>query len=136
MHYRPLGNTGLEVSEVSFGTWAIGGDWGSVSEADAIAGLQRALEHGVNLFDTAAVSGAGRAESLLGRVLAGRDDVLVATKFGRAGDFPAPATYSRESVRTFCEASLRRLGRDRIDVYQVHCPPTEVIERGEVFEHM
>ena len=72
---RPLGRTGIVVSEVSFGAWAIGGDWGEVTEADALAGVEAALAGGVNLFDTADVYGRGRSEELLGRTVGGRDDV-------------------------------------------------------------
>jgi len=131
---RALGRTGLEVSEVSFGTWALGGDWGDVPEADGVAGLHAAIEAGVNLFDTADVYGRGRAEELLGRVVGHRPEILIATKFCRWDDFEDPSTYLEARVRAYCEASLRRLERESIDLYQVHCPPTEVIERGEVFD--
>ena len=131
---RRLGATGLAVSEVSFGTWALGGDWGDVSEADGIAGIEAALGAGVNLFDTADVYGRGRAEELLGRVVGDRPEIMVATKFCRWDDFRDPATYEERRVRGYCEQSLKRLRRDAVDLYQVHCPPTEVIERGDVFE--
>ena len=131
---RPLGRTGLVVSEVSFGAWAIGGDWGAVAEADALAGVQVAVDAGVNLFDTADVYGRGRSEELLGRTVGGRDDVYIATKFCRWDDVADRASYQEKRVRAYCEASLRRLRRETIDVYQVHSPPTEVIERGEVFD--
>lgn len=130
---RPLGRTGLDVSEVSFGTWALGGDWGDVPEAEAVAGLRAAIDAGVNLFDTADVYGRGRSEELLGRVVGDRPEILVATKFCRWDDVRDPATYDESRVRGYCEASLRRLRREAIDLYQVHCPPTAVIERGEVF---
>lgn len=133
---RPLGRTGLEVSEVAFGTWALGGDWGQVREEEGVAGLHAALDAGVNLFDTADVYGRGRSEELLGRVLGDRQDVLVATKFGRWDDFTDLATYAEQRVRAYCEASLRRLRREAIDLYQVHTPTTEAIERGEVFESL
>jgi aryl-alcohol dehydrogenase-like predicted oxidoreductase len=131
---RALGRTGLEVSEISFGTWAIGGDWGAVPEGDALAAVQLAVDAGVNLFDTADVYGRGRSEELLGRAVGNRPDVLVATKFCRWDDVADPASYGEKRVRGYCEASLRRLRREAIDVYQVHSPPTEVIERGEVFD--
>ena len=131
---RPLGRTGLEVSEISFGAWAIGGEWGEVPEADALAGLQAAVDAGVNLFDTADVYGRGRSEELLGRAVGNRPDVLVATKFCRWDDVADPASYGEKRVRGYCEASLRRLRREAIDLYQVHSPPTEVIARGDVFE--
>jgi aryl-alcohol dehydrogenase-like predicted oxidoreductase len=122
------------VSAISFGTWALGGDWGEVPEADAVAGLHAALNAGVDLFDTADVYGMGRSEELLGRVLGPRPDVLVATKFCRWDDVADPATYEAPRVRAYCEASLRRLRRDAIDLYQVHTPPTWVIEQGGVFD--
>lgn len=131
---RQLGRTGLEVSEVSFGTWALGADWGHVSEDDGVAGLHAAIDAGVNLFDTADVYGRGRAEELLGQVVGDRPDVLIATKFCRWDDHTDPATYEEPRVRGYCEASLRRLRRHAIDLYQIHCPPTDVIRRGAVFE--
>lgn len=133
---RPLGRTGLEVSEVAFGTWQLGGDWGDVPEADGVAGLRAALEAGVNLFDTADVYGRGRSEELLGRVLGDRPDVIVATKFGRWDDFTDRSTYTEPRVRAYCEESLRRLRREAIDLYQVHTPTTAVIAEGEVFESL
>ncbi|GGJ02114.1 oxidoreductase [Alicyclobacillus cellulosilyticus] len=135
MRYRELGNTGLRVSEVSFGTWAIGGSWGTVDEREALNGLARAIDAGVNFFDTADVYGDGRAERLLAIATKGRKhDIYIATKFCRAADIHDPQTYSEASVRRFCEASLRRLERDTIDLYQVHCPPHEIIRQGTVFE--
>jgi aryl-alcohol dehydrogenase-like predicted oxidoreductase len=131
---RVFGQTGLEVSEVSFGTWALGGDWGDVPEPDAVAGINTAIDAGVNLFDTADVYGRGRAEELLGRVVGRRSEILIATKFCRWDDVGDRRSYEEARVRAYCEASLRRLGRETIDLYQIHCPPTDVIERGEVFE--
>ncbi len=135
MKYRELGNTGMKVSEVSFGTWAIGGSWGESRDEDALRGLAQAMEEGVNFFDTADVYGAGRAEELLARALKGREhEVYVATKFCRAGDIHNPATYSEDTVRRYCENSLRRLTRDTIDLYQIHCPPLAILKDGRVFE--
>lgn len=134
MEYRKLGNTGLEVSAVSFGTWAIGGSWGDVDESTALDALARAIDAGVNFFDTADVYGDGRAERLLALATRGREDAIhIATKFCRKGDVRDPQTYSAKSVREYCEGSLRRLERETIDLYQVHCPPREIIEQGDVF---
>lgn len=134
MNYRQLGGTDLRISEVSFGTWAIGGDWGNSSDEEALRGLRRAMEAGVNFFDTADVYGGGHAEKLLAEATRGREDEIhIATKFCRAGDIHDPATYSEESVRRYCEDSLRRLGRERIDLYQIHCPPTGILQDGAVF---
>lgn len=135
MKYRRLGNTELEVSEVSFGTWAIGGSWGQTDDIEALKGLQRAIDAGVNFFDTADVYGNGRSEELLAKATKGKkDDIYIATKFCRAGDIHDFHTYSEENVRKYCEGSLKRLQRERIDLYQIHCPPFEVLKDGRVFE--
>ena len=135
MNYRQLGNTELRISEVSFGTWAIGGDWGHTRDEEGLQGLQAAIEAGVNIFDTADVYGSGHAEELLAKATKGKEDQIhIATKFCRAGDIHDPATYSEAAVRRFCEDSLKRLKRERIDLYQVHCPPTAILRNGTVFE--
>ncbi|MBM6996233.1 aldo/keto reductase [Paenibacillus sp. DXFW5] len=135
MKYRELGNTGLQVSEVSFGTWAIGGSWGNTNDDEALKGLDKAIGEGVNFFDTADVYGDGHAEQLLAKATKGKeDDIHVATKFCRAGDIHDLETYSEARVRAYCEASLKRLERERIDLYQIHCPPLSVLKDGRVFE--
>ncbi|CAM3791417.1 aldo/keto reductase [Cohnella lubricantis] len=135
MNYRPLGRTGLQVSEISFGTWAIGGAWGETNEAESLRGLAKAMDEGVNFFDTADVYGDGRSERLLAKATKGREDrIHIATKFCRAGDIHDPANYSEEQIRAYCEASLKRLERERIDLYQIHCPPTGVLRDGAVFD--
>lgn len=134
MKYRELGNTGLNISEVSFGTWAIGGSWGKTSDEEALQALQYAMEQGVNFFDTADVYGDGHSERLLAKATKGKeDDVYIATKFCRQGDIHAPETYSYDQVRDYCEASLKRLNRERIDLYQIHCPATQILKDGNVF---
>jgi aryl-alcohol dehydrogenase-like predicted oxidoreductase len=125
----------MAVGEVGFGAWALGGDWGEVDERDGIAAVERAVAAGVNLFDTADVYGAGRSEEILGRVIGARDDVLIATKVGRP-ELDDPATYSWESVRRRCEASLQRLRREIIDLYQLHTPPTDVLAGDEAWESL
>jgi aryl-alcohol dehydrogenase-like predicted oxidoreductase len=133
--YRQLGNTELNVSEVSFGTWAIGGAWGKTNDEQAMEGLNRAIEAGVNFFDTADVYGDGHSEKLLAKATIGKEDEIhVASKFCRAGDVHDPENYSETAVRTYCENSLRRLERERIDLYQIHCPPLEILKDGKVFE--
>lgn len=135
MKYRELGNTGLQVSEVSFGTWAIGGSWGNTNDDEALKGLDKAIGEGVNFFDTADVYGDGHAEQLLAKATKGKeDDIYIATKFCRAGDIHGLETYSEARVRAYCEASLKRLERERIDLYQIHCPPLSVLKDGRVFE--
>ena len=135
MKYRQLGQTDLKVSEVSFGTWAIGGAWGKTNDAQALESLQYAIDAGVNFFDTADVYGDGHSEELLAKATKGQEDKIhIATKFCRAGDIHDPATYSEESVRSYCEASLKRLERDQIDLFQIHCPPIEILKDGAVFQ--
>lgn len=135
VEYRPLGNSGLMVSAVSFGTWAIGGAWGPVDREEALRGLRRAIDAGVNFFDTADIYGDGRSEELLREATKGREDqIYIATKFCRSENIHDPETYSERTVRRLCEASLKRLGRECIDLYQVHCPPHEIIKRGDVFQ--
>jgi len=135
MRYRNLGNTDLKVSEISFGTWAIGGSWGKTDDSESLRALARAIDAGVNFFDTADVYGNGHSEELLAQATRGQEDrIHIATKFCRQGDIHDPATYSEERVRAYCEASLRRLKRDRIDLYQIHCPPIGILRDGQVFE--
>ena len=135
MNYRELGNTGLMVSEVSFGTWAIGGAWGKTNDSEALKSLEYAIDQGVNFFDTADVYGDGHSEELLAKATKGQEDKIhIATKFCRQGDIFAPENYSYETVKSYCEDSLRRLNRETIDLYQVHCPATEILRDGQVFD--
>ncbi|MFF2446359.1 aldo/keto reductase [Neobacillus sp. NPDC058068] len=135
MKYRNLGNTDVKVSEVGFGTWAIGGDWGKTDDKEALRALHHALDAGVNFLDTADVYGGGHSEQLIAKATKGMEDVIhVATKFCRAGNIYDEQTYSEKSIREYCENSLKRLERERIDLYQIHCPPFEIIKAGHVFE--
>ena len=126
MEYRSLGKTGIQVSEIGFGAWAIGGDaWGPVEDDASIAAMHRALEVGTNFIDTADVYGDGHSEELVAKVIKGRrDEVVVATKGGLMGhhrDPWGPPVYDRpEKVRAALENSLRRLGTDYVDVYFDH----------------
>jgi aryl-alcohol dehydrogenase-like predicted oxidoreductase len=128
MKFRKLGRTQLEVSEVGFGAWAIGGGWGPQSEADSVAALNRALDLGVNFIDTAAGYGDGKSERIIAGVLKGRrESVVVATKTPPApGPGPrrptasAAARYSEKHLRENVEQRLRNLGTDRIDLLQLH----------------
>jgi aryl-alcohol dehydrogenase-like predicted oxidoreductase len=128
MQQRPLGRTGREVSVIGLGTWQLGADWGEVSAADATAILAASVEKGVTLFDTADVYGDGRSEALIGRFLAERPGaVTVATKMGRR--LPQePANYSPANFRAWIGRSLVNLRVDSLDLVQLHCPPTAVIE--------
>lgn len=135
MNMRAFGRGGPEVSEVGLGCWQFGGDWGEVSDADALATMRAAGEAGVSFFDTADVYGLGRSEALVGRFLKETGArVFVATKLGRFPEPGWPANFTREAVREHTEASLRRLGVEALDLTQLHCIPTEELRRGEVFE--
>ena len=135
MKKRSLGSTELQVSEISFGTWAIGGAWGNTDDTQSMRALHAAMDQGVNFFDTADVYGDGHSERLLAAATKGREsDIHIATKFCRGGDIHDPNTYSEASVRAFCEQSLRNLERETIDLYQVHCPPLSILQDGRVFE--
>jgi aryl-alcohol dehydrogenase-like predicted oxidoreductase len=135
MQYRELGRTGWKVSTVSFGAWAIGGTWGAVQDSDSLAALHRALDLGVNFFDTADVYGDGHSEQLLARLRRERREPFhIATKAGRRLDPHTAAGYNRENLTAFVERSLKNLAVEAIDLLQLHCPPTEVYYRPEVFE--
>jgi aryl-alcohol dehydrogenase-like predicted oxidoreductase len=136
MKTRIFGKTGRVVGEVGLGCWQIGGNWGEVSDETALATLRAAYEAGTTFFDTADVYGDGRSEMLIGRFLKEtktRDQVFVATKFGRRGDPDWPPNYTRDLIRRHTEDSLRRLDIDALDLTQCHCIPPEVLRRGEVF---
>lgn len=134
MQKRTLGKTGFEVSTVSFGAWAIGSDWGEVSESDALRTLHQAVDEGINLFDTADVYGDGRSERLLARLKRERDETLVIpTKAGRRLDPHTADGYTAENLTAFVERSLKNLEADSLDLLQLHCPPSEVYYRPEVF---
>ena len=135
MNYRKLGSTGFQISEVSFGAWAIGGSWGTVDDAESLAALRTALDSGVNFIDTADVYGDGRSERLVSQVLGERkgERIYVATKAGRRLDPHIADGYNRENLTAYVERSLRNLGVETIDLLQLHCPPTEVYYRPEVF---
>lgn len=135
MKYNQLGKTDLKVSELSFGTWAIGGSWGKTNDAEALKALQCAMDAGVNFFDTADVYGDGHSEELLAKATKGKKaEIHIASKFCRAGDIDDPATYSEKSVTAYLENTLKRLNRDQLDLYQIHCPPLEILQDGRVFD--
>lgn len=134
MQYRELGRTGWKVSAVSFGSWAIGGAWGPVKDAESLAALRRAVELGVNFFDTADVYGDGRSERLLAQLRRERREAIyVATKAGRRLDPHVAEGYNRENLTTFVERSLKNLDTEALDLLQLHCPPTPVYYMPEVF---
>ena len=137
MNYRELGRTGWRVSEISFGAWAIGGSWGSVDDKESITALHKALDLGVNFIDTADVYGDGHSERLIAGVLKERrEEIIVATKAGRRLDPHTADGYNDANLTRFVERSLRNLDTDCLDLVQLHCPPTEVYYRPEVFGAM
>jgi aryl-alcohol dehydrogenase-like predicted oxidoreductase len=135
MKYRTLGRTGWNISEISFGAWAIGGSWGGVDDRESMAALHSALDCGVNFIDTADVYGDGRSERLIAQLRRERrDEILVATKAGRKLPAQTVEGYTKENLTAWVEASLRNLSTDSIDLLQLHCPPTELYYRPEVFD--
>lgn len=135
MEKQVLGRTGRLVPVVGLGTWQLGADWGEVSEADAHAVLDAALESGVDFFDTADVYGDGRSEQVIGAFLKNHPDagITVATKMGRRMP-QEPENYVMDNFREWTDRSRRNLGVDRLDLVQLHCPPTSVYSDDEVFD--
>lgn len=134
MKYRTLGKTKYSVSEIGFGAWAIGGSWGSVPEDEAIAALHTAIDMGVNFIDTADVYGDGRSEKIIAKVLKDRDEkIVIATKAGRRLDPHVADGYTMENIEKFAERSLQNLQVDALDLLQLHCPPTDVYYKPELF---
>jgi aryl-alcohol dehydrogenase-like predicted oxidoreductase len=135
MEQRPIGRTGHTASVVGLGTWQLGADWGEVSEADARKVLETSLDAGVTFFDTADVYGDGRSEQILGGFLADHDEdgIFVATKMGRR-EAQVPANYVLASFRAWTDRSRRNLGVDRLQLVQLHCPPSEVISSDATFD--
>jgi aryl-alcohol dehydrogenase-like predicted oxidoreductase len=134
MQYRTLGRTGFDVSAISFGAWAIGGTWGQLDDAEAMRCLHRALDLGVNFFDTADVYGDGHSERLLARLRRERRDPFwVATKVGRRSQPHVASSYSRQNLTAYVERCLVNLEVPALDLVQLHCPPTDVYYMPEVF---
>jgi len=136
MKKRTFGRTGWQVSEVGFGAWGIGGSaWGGANEAESMASLHAALDAGTNFFDTADVYGDGLSERLIARLRRERmEPFYVATKAGRRLSPHNAAGYSGVNLGGFIERSLMNLQTDCIDLIQLHCPPSEVYYRPEVFD--
>ena len=126
MKYRELGRTGWKVSEISFGAWAIGGSWGQVDDRESLVALHKAVDLGVNFFDTADVYGDGHSERLLAKLRKERGgEIIIATKAGRRlNRIRPPATTGR--LNRFCRKEPAEPGDEAIDLLQLHCPPTEV----------
>ena len=145
MKYRQLGTTGIRISEIGFGAWAIGGPftvsgraigWGKVDDKSSLEALVRAFDLGVNFVDTADVYGFGHSEEIVGRATrSSKNEIYVATKVGflRKEIAGSIQDFSPKHILNSCEGSLGRLGRDCIDLYQLHCVPLKIIQRGDVF---
>ena len=135
MKYRRLGSTGYEVSEIGFGAWAIGADWGSVDDTTAMAALNAAVDAGVTFIDTADVYGDGRSERFIAQLVKERTgvDLVVATKAGRRLDPHVADGYTGANIEAFIDRSLVNLETDSLDLLQLHCPPTDVYYRPEMF---
>ncbi len=134
MRTRRLGKTGRQVSEVGFGAWGIGADWGAVDDRQSLAALNAAVDAGVTFFDTADVYGDGRSERLLGRLLRERPETLmVATKFGRRAPLDV-SNYTSETFRAWIERSRENLGVETVDLVQLHCLPWDTYYTPSVFE--
>jgi aryl-alcohol dehydrogenase-like predicted oxidoreductase len=136
MKYRTLGKTGFKISELSLGTWQVGGKWGEPFDdknADEI--LNRAIDEGINFIDTADVYSEGLSEKAVGRVVRQRsEEVYVATKCGRQISPHVNEGYQPDVLRKYVEDSLKRTGLETLDLIQLHCPPSQVYYRPEIFE--
>lgn len=146
MLYRNFGNTGLQVSEIGFGAWAIGGGamigntsigWGDADDETSIKAIYAALDAGINFFDTADIYGLGHSENLIGQSVGKMNDVIIATKVGNISrDEKFTVDYSKEYILSACENSLRRLKREVIDYYQLHTARITHLQQGECIEAM
>ena len=136
MKYRLLGKTEFKISELSLGTWQVGGRWGEpfrYENADAI--LNKAIDEGINFIDTADIYNEGRSEQAIGRVLRAHSErIYVATKCGRRLNPHTSEAYQPDVIRKFVEHSLKRMQLETLDLIQLHCPPTPVYYRPEIFE--
>ncbi|MDI7860973.1 aldo/keto reductase [Rhizobiaceae bacterium n13] len=135
MRQHAFGKTGFTVTDIGFGAWQIGGAWGDVSEADGRKALNAALDAGMTFIDTADVYGDGRSEKIISDVLKARggNRPMVATKAGRRLDPHVADGYTKANLEGFIDRSLKNLQVDSLDLVQLHCPPTEVFYRPEVF---
>nr|WP_298102541.1 aldo/keto reductase [uncultured Shinella sp.] len=136
MRHRKFGRTGFTTTDIGFGAWQIGGAWGDVSEADGRAALNAALDAGMTFIDTADVYGDGRSEKIIADVLKDRGGQrpMVATKAGRRLSPHVADGYTKANLEGFIDRSLKNLGVERLDLVQLHCPPTDVYYRPEVFQ--
>ena len=135
MRVTPMTRLGRSVSAIGLGTWQLGADWGDVSETDALAILEASVESGVTIFDTADVYGDGRSEQIIGSFAASHPEVFIATKMGRRLE-QLPENYSMENFRAWTDRSRANLGMDTLDLVQLHCPPSAVIDSDAVFDNL
>ncbi len=135
MHSKPVTRLGRPVSAIGLGTWQLGADWGDVSEADATAILEASVAAGVTIFDTADVYGDGRSEQIIGRFAKSHPDVFIATKMGRRLE-QTVENYSMPNFRAWTDRSRTNLRMDTLDLVQLHCPPSAVIESDAVFDNL
>jgi aryl-alcohol dehydrogenase-like predicted oxidoreductase len=136
MNFRTLGKTGLKVSEISLGTWQVGGKWGTgFDDKNAESILNKAIDKGINFIDTADVYENRKSERAVGKVIRSRkEEVYIATKCGRFINPHISEGYQPKVLREYVEQSLKNTGLDRIDLIQLHCPPPEVYYRQDIFE--
>jgi aryl-alcohol dehydrogenase-like predicted oxidoreductase len=137
MKFRKFADLDWNVSEIGLGCWAIGSEWGDVSDSDAREVLKTSLDKGINFFDTADVYGDGRSEKFVGELVKSTSEkIYVATKSGRRLDPHIAEGYNLKNIETFIDRSLSNLGVDCIDLLQLHCPPSEICPRKETYEMM
>ena len=137
MKFRNFSDLGWDVSEIGLGCWAIGSEWGDVTDSDAREVLKTSLDKGVNFFDTADVYGDGRSEKFVGELIKSTSEkIYVATKSGRRLDPHTADGYNLKNIEAFIDRSLSNLGVDRIDLLQLHCPPSEICPKTETYEMM
>ena len=137
MKFRKFADLDWNVSEIGLGCWAIGSEWGDVSDSDAREVLKTSLDKGINFFDTADVYGDGRSEKFVGELVKSTSEkIYVATKSGRRLDPHIAEGYNLKNIETFVDRSLSNLGVDCIDLLQLHCPPSEICPRIETYEMM
>lgn len=135
MNYRTLGKTGYKVSEVGYGSWSLGADWGNVTESQALSTLAALPRAGINFIDTADVYGDGRSEKIIAQFRhTEKSPFFVATKAGRRLSPHIAGGYTKENLTAFVERSIKNLEVDCLDLLQLHCPPTQVYYMPEVFE--
>lgn len=135
MKYRTLGKTGYKISEISYGSWSLGADWGDVTREQSLATLNSAVDNGVNFIDTADVYGDGKSEQIIGEFLRTRSErIYVATKAGRRLNPHTAEGYTKKNLNAFVDRSLKNLGVKTLDLLQLHCPPTPVYYTRSVFD--